>query len=228
MSAARNPPDLSVGRFKDYRLTVKIRNNRLLRAIESVGGTPGSKWCEANGLRYSRVNDLINMTSSPLAADGNLYPDAERLCEILDKLPEDLWSNEQLRPFEKNFSEMEMDHAQVLALLPSEDRSYLPDNSVFEAEQTKLLISKALDTLNGREREVIRLRYEEELTFEEIGKRFNVSYERIRQIEASALRKLRHPSMIGMFVDCLDVEEPKRAFYKKAAQEYLDEKAAKW
>ena len=55
-----------------------------------------------------------------------------------------------------------------------------------------------LQGLNPREREVIILRFGLEtghpLTLEEVGKRFNVTRERIRQIETAALRKLRNPS----------------------------------
>ena len=55
-----------------------------------------------------------------------------------------------------------------------------------------------LDSLTGRERRVLQLRFGLEdgraRTLEEVGKEFNVTRERIRQIEAKALRKLRHPS----------------------------------
>jgi RNA polymerase primary sigma factor len=55
-----------------------------------------------------------------------------------------------------------------------------------------------LDTLSPRERRVLQLRFGladgHERTLEEVGKRFGVTRERIRQIEAKALRKLRHPS----------------------------------
>ena len=59
-------------------------------------------------------------------------------------------------------------------------------------------ISRVLDTLTPREEKVLRLRYGIDdgrpRTLEEVGKEFNVTRERIRQIEAKALRKLRHPS----------------------------------
>jgi RNA polymerase primary sigma factor len=55
-----------------------------------------------------------------------------------------------------------------------------------------------LDTLTPREEKVLRLRYGlddgKPRTLEEVGREFNVTRERIRQIEAKALRKLRHPS----------------------------------
>ena len=213
--------------MKDYRLTIKVRNNRLLKAIEAVGGTPGGKWCAANGLGYSRVNDLVNMTSSPLTAEGELHRDAAKLCEVLGKLPEDLWSNEQLYPLEKNFSEMEMDHAQVVALLPQEQQSYLPDFSEFEQAQTKALVSKAVSTLTQREQEVIQMRFTDELTYEECGKRFGVTPGRARQIEAKALRKMRHPTRVGMFADAVDcVSEKTRSDAKKATAKWLEEVGA--
>ncbi len=59
-------------------------------------------------------------------------------------------------------------------------------------------IEKLLDTLTDRERRVLKLRFGlidgRQRTLEEVGKEFNVTRERIRQIEAKALRKLRHPS----------------------------------
>ena len=59
-------------------------------------------------------------------------------------------------------------------------------------------IARVLDTLTPREEKVLRLRYGIDdgrpRTLEEVGKAFNVTRERIRQIEAKALRKLRHPS----------------------------------
>ena len=54
-----------------------------------------------------------------------------------------------------------------------------------------------LDYLNPREREILALRFglagDQPLTLDEVGRRFNVTRERIRQIEAKALTKLRHP-----------------------------------
>lgn len=205
----------------DYRITVKVRNNRLLKAIEDAGGTPGKKWCDANGLGYVRVNDLINMTSSPLSSDGSLFHDAARLCEVLGKLPEDLWSNEQLYPLEKNFSEMEMDYSQVIALLPPEKQSYLQDFSKPEQEQTKALVLSALSTLSAREREVLTMRWlDNELTFSECAKRLGITSERVRQIEAKAFRKMRHPTRAAILVDALDVDDATRARYKEAAAKW--------
>jgi RNA polymerase primary sigma factor len=65
-----------------------------------------------------------------------------------------------------------------------------------------------LDSLTQREAKVLRMRFGIEMntdhTLEEVGKQFDVTRERIRQIEAKALRKLRHPSRsdkLRSFVD---------------------------
>ncbi|HSX39443.1 MAG TPA: RNA polymerase sigma factor RpoD [Candidatus Saccharimonadales bacterium] len=73
--------------------------------------------------------------------------------------------------------------------------------SPFESASQELLkghIGEVLETLNPRERKVLELRFGlkdgRSRTLEEVGKEFGVTRERIRQIEAKALRKLRHPS----------------------------------
>jgi RNA polymerase primary sigma factor len=69
-------------------------------------------------------------------------------------------------------------------------------------------IEEMLDALSEREREVLHYRFGLEdgrsYTLEEVGKRFGVTRERIRQIEAKALRKLRHPSRSKKLKDFLD------------------------
>jgi len=72
------------------------------------------------------------------------------------------------------------------------------------AEQTR----KVLSTLTPREEKVLRMRFgigeESDHTLEEVGQDFNVTRERIRQIEAKALRKLRHPSRSGKLKAFID------------------------
>ncbi len=68
-------------------------------------------------------------------------------------------------------------------------------------------LGNALASLTDRERQVVRLRFGLQdgraRTLEEVGKEFNVTRERIRQIEAKALRKLRHPSRSKRLKDFL-------------------------
>jgi RNA polymerase primary sigma factor len=81
-------------------------------------------------------------------------------------------------------------------LIVDEEAMSPPDAAL--AAMLRLALEETLATLNGRERRVIQLRFGiidgQERTLEEIGRRFGVTRERIRQIEAKALGKLRHPS----------------------------------
>lgn len=78
------------------------------------------------------------------------------------------------------------------------DREALSVEELAEGNILRELLKACLDTLQEREQKVIRLRFGLDdgraRTLEEIGKEFGVTRERIRQIEAKALRKLRHPS----------------------------------
>jgi RNA polymerase primary sigma factor len=72
----------------------------------------------------------------------------------------------------------------------------------------RLEVEHVLDTLTPRERRVLQLRFGliggHQRTLEEVGKRFGVTRERIRQIESKALRKLRHPARSGRLSDFIE------------------------
>jgi RNA polymerase primary sigma factor len=78
-----------------------------------------------------------------------------------------------------------------------EDKSTSSPNESLMTQDLTHQVERALATLSPKEKEILRLRFgigeEGEHTLEEVGKRFAVTRERIRQIEAKALRKLRHP-----------------------------------
>ncbi len=89
-----------------------------------------------------------------------------------------------------------------------EDRNALPPVDAASKQLLKEQIEDVLDTLTHREQRVLQLRFGLEdgrsRTLEEVGKEFNVTRERIRQIEAKALRKLRHPSRSRKLKDYLE------------------------
>ncbi|MGD8593059.1 MAG: RNA polymerase sigma factor RpoD [Gammaproteobacteria bacterium] len=93
-----------------------------------------------------------------------------------------------------------------------EDQNLLsPVNSAtFEGLREATL--EVLDSLTAREAKVLRMRFGIDMntdhTLEEVGKQFDVTRERIRQIEAKALRKLRHPSRSDPLRSFIDTEEP--------------------
>jgi len=89
-----------------------------------------------------------------------------------------------------------------------EDRDALPPVDAASKQLLKEQINEALSALTSREQRVLVLRFGLEdgrsRTLEEVGQEFNVTRERIRQIEAKALRKLRHPSRSRKLKDYLE------------------------
>jgi RNA polymerase primary sigma factor len=89
-----------------------------------------------------------------------------------------------------------------------EDRNALPPMDIASKQLLKEQIEDVLGTLTPREQRVLQLRFGLEdgrsRTLEEVGVEFNVTRERIRQIEAKALRKLRHPSRSRKLKDYLE------------------------
>ena len=90
--------------------------------------------------------------------------------------------------------------------IPDEDASEPREAASFSLLKEQLM--EVLDTLTPREKKVLELRFGivdgRTRTLEEVGKEFNVTRERIRQIEAKALRKLRHPSRSKKLRDFLN------------------------
>ena len=86
-----------------------------------------------------------------------------------------------------------------------EDNTAQSPADVAESNMLREQLIQVLSTLTPREEKVLRLRYglddSHPRTLEEVGKEFNVTRERIRQIEAKALRKLRHPNRLKKLKD---------------------------
>ncbi len=91
-----------------------------------------------------------------------------------------------------------------------EDQSNIAPNDAAVFASLRGVTKDVLDTLTPREAKVLRMRFGIEMntdhTLEEVGKQFDVTRERIRQIEAKALRKLRHPSRSERLRSFLDNE----------------------
>jgi RNA polymerase primary sigma factor len=92
-----------------------------------------------------------------------------------------------------------------------EDKSSENPSEVTSFSLLKDKLSDVLCSLTGRERKVLELRFGlgdgYPRTLEEVGKQFRVTRERIRQIEAKALRKMRHPTRIRQLHGFLEIEQ---------------------
>lgn len=135
-------------------------------------------------------------TVEELALELNMS--SERISELLRIAPEPL-------SLETPLSDEE--DSRLLDLL--EDGKAESPKSAAHQTMLRERLDQVLEELGEREREVLKLRYglEDGLprTLEEVGRIFHVTRERIRQIEAKALRKLRHPDRASKLSDYLDV-----------------------
>jgi len=180
--------------MKDYRINVKVRNNRLLSAIEESGYISGVVFSEKVGISYTILMQFINLRRSPIGKDGMLDPAAEKLCVFLARGHNELWSDELIEPLAVNKSEIFADREQIQTMLIERSDPVLK----LENKETMQILYNFLDRLPQREADILRKRFGWEggewydrKTHREIGKEQGVSIERARQLEATALRKLR-------------------------------------
>lgn len=176
---------------KDYRVLVKVKNANLLRAIEKAGYKTVGGFCRAHGISQSLLGKLVNLQDAPTNQQGEWRPLVVQVSVVLNVMPSDLFSEEQHTPLERNSSSRDVSLEEISSLVIGSNDPL----ALLEEQDDKVTIDAALlGSLTDVQREIINLRFGldgEHLTLHEIGERFDISSERIRQLEANALRKLR-------------------------------------
>lgn len=178
---------------KDYRLLLKIKNNRILEMIEANGYSSVGQFCVATGLHPSSVGPYVNMKKKPILRTGEWSVTVIKMADALCCSPESLFTEKQKETsLLINTAEIAFEERHLAQIT-----NYTPEQKMI-IDETKPIIDEALSKLTEREQSVINLRFgldgNKQHTFNEVGEVFGVSRERIRQIEAKALSKLRHPS----------------------------------
>jgi hypothetical protein len=130
----------------------------------------------------------------------------------------------------------------IYPIIETELLSYGMDESVSEEEllnikdphdfieeldkkEASRVLYDMLDTLREREKKIILCRFVDDLTLEETGKKHHITRERVRQIEAKALRKCRHPSRYNIlmnYLECFDSIKSKEEILRKREAERIE------
>ena len=153
------------------------------------------------------INKLIRMSRQLLQEHGR-EPLPEEIADAMgiteDKVREIIKIAQEPVSLETPIGEEEDSH--LGDFIPDDEAPAPAEAAAYTLLREQLM--SVLDTLTPREEKVLRLRFGlddgRSRTLEEVGKEFNVTRERIRQIEAKALRKLRHPSRSKKLKDYLD------------------------
>ena len=150
---------------------------------------------------HQRIN-FIKRKKQELSNELQREPSLDELAEVCDMEPDKVL---EILKRDKNVVSLdtpikEDEDSSLVEFIPSD--ANLDDVVIHEVEQKNLRekIDELLTGLNDQEQKVLRMRFglddDDPKTLEEIGKVFGVTRERIRQIEAKASRKLRHPSRL--------------------------------
>lgn len=187
-----------------FRVDIRVRNNHLLTAIEERFGSIRAFSVHLN-CRLQRLYDIVNLRKSP--TDENWWTDeALIIADALMMPPEDLWPDAlATMELERNTGTSKVSHQHMLSFIGQSD----PLEQARLAQLPELIEVLMSDSLNTLQRTVIRRRFGmdgEAETLEQIAKSMGCTRERIRQIEAKAMRKMRHPVRSEPLVDAVDLD----------------------
>lgn len=147
-----------------------------------------------SGVSLGAIHNYINFKLSPRRQDGSWRDNIRPLCHALAAEPDDVFPDHLNYEIETNSIEQFSNAALLRGDMP---RQLMPSDEVNHCDRMAIL-NEVLSTLTDREQDVLKKRFYEGLSLEEVGKRHRMTRERVRQIEQKALRKMRNPVRIKM------------------------------
>lgn len=178
--------------MKEYLLELKVKNNYLSEKMKGLGIKNQSELARYCGIRATEAGSIMNMKETPHNTRGKLRPYVGKVLDALYCGVEDIYPPEQLvRSLDKNTYKATFQAEELRVLLSSE----VSIAGVIEHSETIEALEKAIDSsMTPRYAKVLRMRFFEGKTLNEVGKELGIGGQRVRQIEASGLRRLRNPN----------------------------------
>ena len=187
MTLPVNTPALPGDADPIFRVEIRLRNDRLIRAREELGWTQAEA-ARKIGINGSLLNALETLRKSPWGAEG-WRPTAETIATFyglgLDYLWPDAIDRVTRTRFEASIA------AGVVGSLVGEHSQRLLSAVAGEDAETAEVLRDAVTGLDERDLRVLTRRYRDDWTLEEVAIEDDTTRERIRQIEARGLRRLR-------------------------------------
>lgn len=190
--------------MSDYVVQIKVKNAPMLRAMRAMGFASAAELSRACGVDQSRLGEYLNLKRSPMLQDGMWRDDFMRIAEVLRAMPADLFPPQHLQaPLRKNTAETEMRFSELAG--PDIAAAWLssPEDKLI-SDDVRQKLKDAMDALPDRYRYVLESRFGlmgPEKTLDEVGADLGLSRERVRQMEARALRKIKHPAQSSQIID---------------------------
>lgn len=178
---------------QEYRLQVRVKNNLILKRINLMGFDSVSKFCEKYNICDSQLGQLINFVQSPYDRKGEYKKIALDLMKIFNCTLSELFTETQLQ-LKRKKSKIEIEISEKQLQIISNDNTNQNPLLIYEKEQEIEKLHNAIKYLTEREQKFLISRFFDNLTYEEMAKKYSLTRERCRQIELRAIRKLRHPA----------------------------------
>jgi RNA polymerase sigma factor (sigma-70 family) len=200
------PPCIKEDIMSEYRIDIKVRNNLIIRKIEKLGYKSISEFCRKNKLNESLLGRILAMKESPLLNNGDFKKIIHDLSNIIQCTPEDLFTQVQLNAeLKTNKKTIVVNEAEMKFYLENSCDQKLLEEDYFNTQLGHHL-EDVLDSLTPREKVIVQDRIYNGMTLQEVGEKLGITRNRVRQIEAQALRRLRHHSRSHRLIDFIETE----------------------
>ena len=187
--------------MKDYVLEIKVKNNYMMTKMRERGIDTAAELARRTGLTQPAVSVLLTLKVAALTKRGKWRPSLLKLAKFFNCLPEELVPPQHLEEsLSRNTTTLEVGRADLkkIASWAMQDKAVVDPLLLLAQGEAVEGVQTALGHLKPRERHVVAMRFgldgESPATLDEVAETMGVTRERVRQIEAKGMRRLKQPT----------------------------------